>query len=82
MPDVFNRDDYDRAMKFVIFLNELTEQYGKTKVQKKGGLPKEASDALQSVVDELKLSGMWKGIYNESQRGYLHGKYKDCVDIK
>ena len=59
VPDVFNRDDYDRAMKFVIFLNELTEQYGKTKVQKKGGLPKEASDALQSVLDELKLSRMW-----------------------
>lgn len=82
VPDIFNRDDYDRAMKLVIFLNELTEQYGKTKVQKKGGLPKDASAALQSVVDELKLSRMWKGIYNESQRGYLHGKYKDCVDIK
>ena len=82
VPDVFNRDDYDRAMKLVAFLNELTEKYGKTKVQKKGGLPKEASDALQSVLEELKLSRMWKGIYNESQRRYLHRKYIDSVDIK
>ena len=81
VPEAFNRDDYDRAMKLVTFLNELTEKYGKTKVQR-GGLPQEASDTLQSVLEELKLSSMWKGIYNESQRMYLHGKYDDSVDIK
>lgn len=82
VPDKFNREDYDRAMKLVMLLNELTEKYGKTKVQKKGALPKEANDSLLSTIEELSLGRMWNGIFNESQRHYLHEKYKDSIEIR
>ena len=67
-------------MQLVQFLNELTEKYGKTKVQREGALPKEAKSALQSVIKKLRMNDMWKGIYNESQRHYLHGEYKDSIE--
>ena len=82
VPDKFNREDYDRAMKLVQFLNELTEKYGKNKVQKKGALPKESNAALLSTIKELSMGHMWNGIFNESQRHYLHGEYKDSIDIR
>jgi hypothetical protein len=72
----FNRDYYERAMQFVLFLNELTITYGKTKVQKRDSLPKEAKEALDAKLKDLSMEYAWIGIYNESQRGYFSGKYK------
>ena len=72
----FNRDYYDRAMQLVLFLNELTITYGKSKVQRRNTLPKEALDKLEAELEKLKLKDAWIGIYNESQRGYFSGKYK------
>ena len=72
----FDRDYYDRAMQLVLFLNELTITYGKSKVQRRNTLPKEALDKLEAELEKLKLKDAWIGIYNESQRGYFSGKYK------
>ena len=72
----FDRDYYDRAMQLVLFLNELTITYGKSKVQRRNTLPKEALDKLEDELEKLKLKDAWIGIYNESQRGYFSGKYK------
>ena len=82
-PDGFDHDFYDKAMRLVSYLNELTTTYGKSKVQKKGSLPDEANKALSKLLDELGIARQWQGIYNESQRHYLEkGFYKDEVDIK
>ena len=78
-PKEFDRGFYDRAMKFVAYLNELTEKYGKAKVQKKGSLPKNANEAIQKLKVKLNVYEYWQGIYNESQRHYLDGKYKEEV---
>lgn len=77
----FGQDYYDRAMQLVVYLNELTSIYGKTKVQKKDTLPKEAKDALDSKLEELDLKDRWRGIFNESQRHYLRGKYQITAAI-
>ena len=77
----FQRDYYEHAMQLVEYLNELTKTYGKSKVQKSGSLPKEANDALQAKVEELGLTNLWNGIFNESQRHYLNGKYKVMASI-
>ena len=82
-PDGFDHDFYDKAMRLVSYLNELTTTYGKSKVQKKGSLPDEANKALSKLLGELGIARQWQGIYNESQRQYLNkGVYKDEVDIK
>ena len=82
-PDGFDHDFYDKAMRLVSYLNELTTTYGKSKVQKKGTLPDEANKALSKLLGELGIARQWQGIYNESQRQYLNkGVYKDEVDIK
>ena len=82
-PDGFDHDFYDKAMRLVSYLNELTTTYGKSKVQKKGSLPDEANKALSKLLGELGIARQWQGIYNESQRNYLNkGVYKDEVDIK
>ena len=72
----FKREYYEQAMQLVLFLNELTITYGKTKVQKRDSLPKEAKEALDAKLKELRMEYAWIGIYNESQRRYLSGKYK------
>ena len=77
----FQREYYERAMQLVEYLNELTKTYGKSKVQKSGSLPKETYDALQAKVEELGLVDLWKGIFNESQRHYLSGKYEIIASI-
>ena len=83
VPDGFDHDFYDKAMRLVSYLNELTTTYGKSKVQKKGSLPDEANKALSKLLGELGIARQWQGIYNESQRQYLNkGVYKDEVDIK
>ena len=81
VPDKFDRDFYDRAMELVSFLNELTKTYGKKMVQKKGSLPKEANDSLSELLGKLGIARLWQGIYNESQRHYLSGLYKEEVVI-
>ena len=82
VPDGFDHDFYDKAMRLVSYLNELTTTYGKSKVQKKGSLPDEANKSLSKLLDELGIAHQWQGIYNESQRQYLNkGFYKDEVDI-
>jgi hypothetical protein len=82
-PDGFDHDFYDKAMRLVSYLNELTTTYGKSKVQKKGSLPDEANKALSKLLGELGIARQWQGIYNESQLNYLNkGVYKDEVDIK
>ena len=79
-PEKFDRDFYDRAMKFVAYLNELTTEYGKTKVQTKGSLPKKTNEKLQKLKVKLNVFEYWQGIYNDSQRHYLDGtKYKEEV---
>lgn len=81
-PDGFDHDFYDKAMRLVSYLNELTTTYGKSKVQKKGSLPDEANKALSKLLGELGIARQWQGIYNESQRHYLdNGVYKDELDI-
>lgn len=82
VPDKFDRTFYDCAMQLVELLNELTATYGKKIVQKKGSLPKEGSNKLQKLLDKLGIARQWQGIYNESQRHYLDGKYKDEVPIE
>ena len=82
VPDKFERNFYDRAMELVSFLNELTQNYGRSKVQKKGSLPKEANDSLSKLLDKLGIGRQWQGIYNESQRHYLNGAYKEEVVMK
>ena len=77
VPDKFERIFYDRAMELVLFLNELTTTYGKSKVQRKGSLPKEADKSLAELLEKLDIARQWQGIYNESQRHYLDGTYKD-----
>lgn len=72
----FDRDYYERAMQLVLFLNELTITYGKSKVQKREKLPSVAQKTLETKLKELTLDSAWYGIYNESQRRYLSGKYK------
>ena len=72
----FDRNYYDRAMQFVLYLNELTITYGKSKVQRREKLPEVAQKALETKLKELGLEYAWYGIYNESQRRYLSGKYK------
>ena len=72
----FNRDYYERAMQLVLYLNELTITYGKSKVQRREKLPEEAQKALEMKLKELGLQYAWYGIYNESQRRYLSGKHK------
>ena len=81
VPDKFERDFYDRAMELVSFLNELTKTYGKRKVQKKGSLPEEANKSLSKLLSKLDIGRQWQGIYNESQRHYLDGTYKEEVVI-
>lgn len=82
-PDGFDHDFYDKAMKLVSYLNELTTTYGKSKVQKKGSLPKEADKSLSKLLDKLGIGRQWQGIYNESQRHYLDGRtYKEEVVIE
>jgi hypothetical protein len=80
-PDGFDRDFYDRAMRLVELLNELTATYGKGKVQKKGSLPKEGNQKLQKLLDKIGISRQWQGIYSESQRHYLDNRYKNEVPI-
>ena len=80
-PDGFDRDFYDRAMRLVELLNELTATYGKGKVQKKGSLPKEGNQKLQKLLDKISISRQWQGIYSESQRHYLDNLYKNEVPI-
>lgn len=80
-PDGFDRDFYDRAMRLVELLNELTATYGKGKVQKKGSLPKEGNQKLQKLLDKIGISRQWQGIYSESQRHYLDDRYKNEVPI-
>jgi hypothetical protein len=77
----FQRDYYERAMQFVEFLNDLTTTYGKSKIQKTESLPQKANDALQAKLEELQLKDLWMGIFNESQRHYLDGKYKIVAAI-
>ena len=48
-------------------------------VQKKGSLPKEANDSLSELLGKLGIARLWQGIYNESQRHYLSGLYKEEV---
>ena len=81
VPDKFERDFYDRAMELVSFLNELTNTYGKSKVQKKGSLPEEANKSLSKLLSKLDIGRQWQGIYNESQRHYLDGTYKEEIVI-
>ena len=81
VPDKFERDFYDRAMELVSFLNELTKTHGKSKVQKKGSLPEEANKSLSKLLSKLDIGRQWQGIYNESQRHYLDGTYKEEVVI-
>lgn len=81
IPDKFERDFYDRAMELVSFLNELTKTYGKRKVQKKGSLPEEANKSLSKLLSKLEIGRQWQGIYNESQRHYLDGTYKEEIVI-
>ena len=81
VPDKFERDFYDRAMELVSFLNELTKTYGKRKVQKKGSLPEEANKSLSKLLSKLDIGRQWQGIYNESQRHYLDGTYKEEIVI-
>ena len=81
VPDKFERDFYDRAMELVSFLNELTKTYGKSKVQKKGSLPEEANKSLSKLISKLDIGHQWQGIYNESQRHYLNGTYKEEIVI-
>ena len=80
-PDGFDRDFYDRAMRLVELLNELTATYGKGKVQKEGSLPKEGNQKLQKLLDKIGISRQWQGIYSESQRHYLDNRYKNEVPI-
>jgi len=82
VPDKFERDFYDKAMKLVSFLNELTKTYGKSKVQKKGSLPEEAKKSLSKLLIKLDIGSQWQGIYNESQRHYLDATYKDEAVIE
>ena len=77
----FEQDYYDRAMQLVVYLNELTAIYEKTKVQKIYTLPKEAKEALDSKLEELDLKVRWYGIFNEFQRHYLRGKYQITAAI-
>ncbi len=79
VPDKFEHDFYDRAMELVSFLNELTKTYGKKMVQKKGSLPKDANDSLSKLLVKLGIAHQWQGIYNEAQRHYLDGRYKEEV---
>ena len=81
VPDKFERVFYDRAMELVSFLNELTKTYGKSKVQKKGSLPEEANKSLSKLLSKLDIGRQWQGIYNESQRHYLDGTYKQEIVI-
>lgn len=81
VPDKFERVFYDRAMELVSFLNELTKTYGKSKVQKKGSLPEEANKSLSKLLSKLDIGRQWQGIYNESQRHYLDGTYKEEIVI-
>ena len=81
VPDKYERDFYDSAMQLVSFLNELTKTYGKSKVQKKGSLPEEANKSLSKLLSKLDIGRQWQGIYNESQRHYLDGTYKEEVVI-
>lgn len=80
-PDGFDRVFYDKAMRLVELLNELTATYGKGKVQKKGSLPKEGNQKLQKLLDKLGIARQWQGIYSESQRHYLDNRYKNEVPI-
>ena len=80
-PDGFDRDFYDRAMRLVELLNELTATYGKGKVQKEGSLPKEGNQKLQKLLDKIGIARQWQGIYSESQRHYLDNRYKNEVPI-
>lgn len=80
-PDKFDRKFYDSALKLVELLNELTVTYGKSKVQKKGSLPKEGNDKLQKLLGKLGIARQWQGIYNESKRHYLDDSYKNEVPI-
>ena len=80
-PDGFDRVFYDKAMQLVELLNELTATYGKGKVQKKGSLPKEGNQKLQKLLDKIGIARQWQGIYSESQRHYLDGRYKNEVPI-
>jgi hypothetical protein len=50
-------------------------------VQKKDSLPKEANDSLSELLGKLGIARLWQGIYNESQRHYLSGLYKEEVVI-
>lgn len=78
-PDGFNRDFYDKAMRLVELLNELTATYGKNKVQKKGSLPKEGDQKLQKLLAKIGIARQWQGIYSESQRHYLDDRYKNEI---
>lgn len=80
-PDGFDRVFYDKAMRLVELLNELTATYGKGKVQKKGSLPKEGNQKLQKLLDKIGIARQWQGIYSESQRHYLDDRYKNEVPI-
>jgi hypothetical protein len=82
VPDMFERDFYDRAMELVSYLNELTKTYGRSKVQKKGSLPDEANKSLSKLLSKLGIGRQWQGIYNESQRHYLDSTYRDEIVIK
>lgn len=80
VPEKFDRAFYDRAMKLVAFLNQLTATYGKSKVQKKGSLPAEAQKQLLALQNKLKIHRQWQGIFNESKRHYLSEKeYEEIV---
>ncbi len=80
-PNGFDRDFYDKAMQLVELLNELTATYGKSKVQKKGSLPKEGNQKLQKLLGKIGIARQWQGIYSESQRHYLDDRYKNEVPI-